>query len=262
MEKGCVVFLLCLIIFPSILLAQKPYWVSSGETIFSYGQVDAGAADIKAVVRFSPVFNLQQQRHFDFSNRVGLYIALGIRNVGLISHVKYDLIDSVTGNIPDKEVKIKERSYSLGLPVALKLGDLDKGLYLAIGGEAEMMFAYKRKIKDGDTKKKYWGWFDNNVNIFNPSVFFDVKFPKGQYVRFKYYLLDFLNYKGIALIDGTILPDYGKKSPLFYVSFGTLKKERSKKNNVTPTPKVTTAYFKNNRKKNFFAATSLSSSIQ
>jgi hypothetical protein len=168
--------------------------------------------------------------------------------------VNYDVFDSGSGNTINKEVTIKERSYSLGIPVAFKLGNFDKGIYVAMGGEAELMFAYKRKIIDGDTKKKNYGWFDDRVNIFNPSLFVEIKFAKGQYVRFKYYLLDFLNYTGIRLIDGTTLADYGKKSPLFYVSFGTLKKERSKKNNVAPEKKTTITYFKSSRKKNIQAA--------
>jgi len=247
------------------VFAQKSYWVASGETIFSYGQVDADSTDIKPVLRFSPVFNLQQQHHYDFSNRIGCYIGLGIRNVGLISHVNYDVFDSGNGNTINKEVTIKERSYSLGLPVALKLGDLDKSIYFAIGGEAELMFAYKRKIIDGDTKRKNPGWFDDRTTLFNPSLFVEIKFAKGQYVRFKYYLLDFLNYKGITLIDGATFPDYGKKSSLFYVSFGTLKKEHPKKTNAAPEKKTTVAWFKGSRKKNLNPApmsNSFSSSVQ
>lgn len=225
--------------------AQKNYTASSGESIFSYGMVDADSTDIKPVVRWSPVFNFQQRIHFDFSKNVGIYTGVGLRNVGLISKVTYTNVLSVT-----KDVVIKERSYSLGLPVALKIGDLENRSYFAIGGEAELMFAYKRKIIDNGTKLRFNKWFDDNVNLFNPSVFAEYHFHKGQYIRFKYYLLDFLNYKGITLIDGTNLPDYGPRSPLFYVSVGSenLHRDLGKKTPSPETPDNKSAYFRSKGK--------------
>ncbi|HUM46071.1 MAG TPA: hypothetical protein PLD84_04030 [Chitinophagales bacterium] len=194
------------------------YTASSGETIFSWGNVDAGADEVQNVVRFSPVFNYAQQVHFDFSNSVGFYTGLDIRNVGLITHT-------------DKggfEIKIKERSYGLGIPVVFKVGNMKKGVNLGIGGEAEFMFAWKRKIFVGDdTKTKDYEWFSDNVNIFNPSLLAEIKFYKGQYIRFKYYLDDFLKYNGgltIPLLpapDNT-LPDYALSSQLMYISFGAV----------------------------------------
>ena len=246
MQKQLFLFLLCVSIFSSPLLAQS-YVATAGETIFSYGQVDAGSTDIKPVVRFSPVFNFQEQFHYNFSKNVGFYTGLGIRNVGLISKVNYDITDN-NGNPFNKDVTIKERSYSLGLPFALKLGDLENGVNFALGGEAEIMFWYKRKIFDGDTKKKTSVWFDNNVTVFNPSVFAEVKFKDGEYIRFKYYILDFLNYQGIELIDKTFLSEYGRNSPLFYISIGavTLKKKTEAEPETTPT--TTSAFFKSTRK--------------
>lgn len=221
--------------------AQKPYLASAGETIFSVGIVGSDSIDLSPVVRFSPVFNLQQQFHYDFSDRVGIYTGLGVRNVGLITHY----IDSFN----NKE-KIKERSYSLGLPLALKFGDLKDGINFALGGEAEIMFAYKRKIKLGDHKDKDSEWFSDNVNLFNPSVFAEVKFNKGQYIRLKYYILDFLNYQGVKLLDGEFLSDYGPESPLFYVSLGVVTLQgKSKKQEANPQPTEST-YLKSNKKLN------------
>lgn len=207
------------------------------------GIVGSDSADLSAVVRFSPVFNLQEQFHHDFSDHVGIYTGLGVRNVGLITHY----IDSI-GN----EEKIKERSYSLGVPLALKLGDLKGGTNLAFGAEAEIMYAYKRKIMVGDHKDKISGWFDDNVNIFNPSVFAEMKFHRGQYIRFKYYLLDFLDYKGIKLLDGEILSDYGPESPLFYISIGVVSPhmKSKKKPPATGTTQSSYYYLKSNKKIN------------
>jgi len=218
----CTMIVCCL----SSVKSQEIYTSGAGETIFSLGDVDAGADPIKNVLRFSPFFNYQQQVHFDFSNHVGFYTGLCVRNVGLITH-------TVEG------YKIKERSYSLGLPAVLKLGNFSKGINLGVGVEAELMFAWKRKIFVGDTKTKNSAWFSNNVNIFNPSVLAEVRFYKGIYVRFKYYLLDFLNYKGLTiptpLLNPTtkVLPDYGTSSKLFYLSFGTVFGKKDLKSTKT-----------------------------
>lgn len=222
MIKHFTLFLCCSFLAPFSTFSQQYYMASGGESIFSVGVVDAGATEIKPVLRWSPVFNFQQQVHFDFSGSFGMYSGLGLRNVGLISKINYDYTND-SGNAIEKTVTVKERSYSLGLPLMFKLGAIDDGAYFAAGAEAELMFAYKRKIDDGETKYKSDSWFDDRVNIFNPSVIAEIHFPEGLYVRFKYYLLDFLNYESITLIDGTVIQDYGVKSPLFYVSLGTVK---------------------------------------
>jgi len=224
--------------------AQQSYFATAGETIFSVGTVGSDSSDLSAVVRFSPIFNLQVQFHHDFSEHVGIYTGLGVRNVGLITHY--------TDSFNDDE-KIKERSYSLGIPLALKLGDLKGGTNFALGAEAEFMYAYKRKIKLGDHKDKFSGWFNDNVNIFNPSVFAEVKFRQGQYIRFKYYLLDFLNYKGIKLLDGEILSDYGPESPLIYVSLGMVSPHLKLKKKPPTTGATQSTYFKSNKKNNSVA---------
>lgn len=221
--------LFCLLCFAGLFsvegYSQDYYLASAGESIFSVGTVDAGSADIRPVLRWSPVFNFQEQLHFDFGRAFGIYTGLGMRNVGLISKIDYSF-ETAPDVMVGRTATVKERSYSAGLPLMLKLGSMDDGVYFAAGAEAEVMFAYKRKLFEGGNKTKYSRWFNDNVTIFNPSVMAEVHFPKGQYIRFKYYLNDFLNYKGLTLIDGTYLPDYGVKSPLFYISFGavTLKK--------------------------------------
>lgn len=217
MRRFCALALFVLLLSAgySVKAQTDIYLGFAGETIFSLGNVDAGADPMKDVVRFAPFFNLAQQVHFDFSKLVGFYTGLGVRNVGLISH-------TVEG------YKIKERSYGLGIPLVLKIGNLAKGINLGLGGEAELMFAWKRKIFVGDTKTKNAAWFSDNVNIFNPSLLAEVRFYKGTYIRFKYYLDDFLNYQGLVIPTPTLptttktLPEYGKSSQLMYISIGTV----------------------------------------
>lgn len=193
------------------------YTASASETIFSWGKIDAGKEPVSNVVRFSPVFNIGQQLHFDFNNTFGFYTGLDLRNVGMITHTA-------------EGYQIKERSYGLGIPLVIKIGDFSKNMNIGLGGELELMFAWKRKVIIPDyTKTKEYEWFSDQVNIFNPSLLAEIKFRQGLYIRYKYYLTDFLKYQpgGITIQTPTApyvrnIPDYGKSSQLMYVSFGAV----------------------------------------
>ncbi|MCS6990269.1 MAG: hypothetical protein NZL95_00195 [Chitinophagales bacterium] len=192
----------------------RMYRTVDSEAIFSLGTVEAGADELRAVVRYAPFFNLTQHFNIDFSDIVGMYTGLGVRNVGLISHYKDN---------ENNLIKIKERSYALGMPLAFRIGDLPDGASFALGALGELMFAYKRKIFTADgEKRKIYSFFDDRVNLLNASLLAELRFPKGSYLRFNYYLRDFLNYRGIALSEGVNLPDYGVSSTLFSLSFGLI----------------------------------------
>lgn len=173
----------------SLMHAQTDiYSVTSGELIFSWADtemVPPGSTEMESVSgnpRFTMFFHAGQYVHMDLTNSIGLYSGLAIRNVGFITE------DDALGI--EKE---KHRSYTLGLPLAIKLGSFKDHFYIYGGAEYEMLFHYKYKYWiDGD-KHKTSEWFSNRTNRFVPSVFVGIQFPKGLNVNFKYYLDDFLN---------------------------------------------------------------------
>ncbi|MBK7968114.1 MAG: hypothetical protein IPK08_03815 [Bacteroidetes bacterium] len=186
----------------------KHYWKSGSEFIFSLGDVDAGAVSTSPIMRFSGFFHLQQELHYDFNQSFGFYTGIGIRNVGMIN----ELNDSL---------KLKQRAYGLGVPVAIKVGNLN-GFHVSAGAEAELFFHYKQKLFYDDEKFKQDEWFSDRINLFNPSVFLELNSRKGSYIRFKYYLLDFLVAdKQVVKLFGTKYPYFPESSKLFYVSIGT-----------------------------------------
>jgi hypothetical protein len=215
---------------------QKPYWLSASEFIFSGGSVSATGGpfntemDINPIVRFTCFFHLQEQFHYNFNESIGLYTGAGIRNVGMIN----DLNDSI---------KVKQRVYSLGVPIALKLGALPDKFNIALGAELELFFHYKQKVFYDDEKFKKTEWFSDKVNIVNPSVFIDIHSGRGAYVRFKYYLLDFLveNKQDIKLygVPYTYQPESSK---MFYVSIGTTIKAFTSKSNKKANDSINTAF--------------------
>jgi hypothetical protein len=189
---------------------NKVYSASVSETIFSIGIVDAAPLNTSSVVRFTPFFNFGQQLHVDFSDKFGMYTGFGIRNVGIIN----DLNDSV---------RVKQRTYNVGIPVAVKFGNMNSWQG-ALGFEAEFAVAYKQKVYVNGEKRKSSSWFDDRTNIFLPSVFAELKGEKGNYIRFKYYLTDYLTSNQQINVPGVVYRP--TQSQLFYISLGYVIKNR------------------------------------
>jgi hypothetical protein len=198
------------------------YGMTGAQLIFSEGDVNDNGTNIAKIVRFTCFFHVQHQFHYDFSRGFGLYTGFSLINVGFIH----------TLGMPDgTEATLKQRSYSFGIPLGLKLGNMPSGDYIAFGAEGECMFAYKQKILYGGNKSiSTDSWFSNNdVNLFNPSVFTELRFHNGSYIRFKYYLLNFLVDKTSTLDIGNYQVQYTpEKSTLYYLSVGVLLKTKHK----------------------------------
>ena len=201
---------------------DKWFVMSAYEFVFSMGDVQNMGVELDNPVRFTPVFNPQSQWHLNFADRMGIYTGLGIRNVGIIS--RFQIVN-------EDEITLKQRAYSIGLPVALKFGNMERGNYLAVGVEAECMFHYRKKILQGSYKTSDGDWFSSDVNIFNPSVFADIRFHNGTFFRFRYYLMDFLDETDQSFylpVSGRNVAYVPTKSTLFCISIGTAIKIRVK----------------------------------
>lgn len=223
-RRSCIL----LVALPVFAVAQKQheikkwYSVSASEIIFSAGDLSVDSLSVDNVVRFSAFFHAQQQAHFNFSKHLGIYTGFGVRNVGFIHRFK----------VGEEDLKIKQRSYAAGIPLAIKIGNMEKGVYVALGGEAELMFNYKQKIFYDGEKSKKSEWFSDKVNLFNPSAFAEIRFKKGSYIRFKYYMQNFLtNKENKFIIPGTSNEEILKagENKLFYIAIGSALKMRDKK---------------------------------
>jgi hypothetical protein len=199
---------LLLLFFSTFILAQikaqKIYTLTSGELIFSFSDVQLsndfksqyGNAEItKTNVRFTLFFHIGEYLHMDFNNKIGIFTGLGIRNVGLSSDEK---LPDLVGSDQTLDYKIIKRLYTIGLPLAIKLGSFKDHFYFFAGGECESALQYKEKYwtntqtRSGSMTKSTQ-WFGNQTPHFLPSVFAGVQMPHGFNIRFKYYLIDFLN---------------------------------------------------------------------
>lgn len=187
------------------------YTVAASETILSWGSVKANGLETANIARFTPFFNLGTQIHKDFNAKAGFYTGLMLRNVGIIT----DLNDSV---------RIKQRVYTLGIPVAFKFGNMS-GNQGAIGLDNEFALNYKQKVYVNDEKSKSNIWFSDRTKIYLPSVFAEFKAKSGNYIRFKYYLTDFLetNNQKVNVAGVNYTPT---QSTMMYVSVGYAIKSR------------------------------------
>ena len=110
-------------------------------------------------------------------------------------------------------------SGSAAIPIWQLLVPLTEEI-LGVSFSWQAQSAYYIDLRDEKFKKTEW--FSNKVNIINPSVFLDVNSGKGVYVRFKYYLLDFLvEDKQDIKIYGEKYNYFPESSKMFYVSIGT-----------------------------------------
>lgn len=189
---------------------KKVYTTTSGEIIFSAANISLNGEEEGSVVRFSPVFNFQNWVNIDKSDHFGIFTGLSVRNVGVI----YDI---------DNTTRIKARTYNLGIPIGIKLGNLS-GKFLFAGYELEFPINYKEKIfNDGSKDEKRSIWFSDRTNTLNHSIMAGIQLPYGATIKFKYYLTNFYN-KDFRASDGT-RPYANTDINVFYISlnFGLLK---------------------------------------
>ena len=198
--------------------SQKIYSTSSGEMIFSWADVEYQNDDVPVNLRFTMFFHWGQYWHADFTNNLGFYSGIAIRNVGFITDPS-----------------------DYGVPLALKVGAFKENFYLFGGGEYELLFHYKQKLfVDGD-KKKFTEFFSDRTKRFVPSLFAGIQFPKGINLKFKYYMDDFLNEDFIGNDFGDLVDysNYGQ-TRVYYISL-SFNFKTSKLGNDEP-DKIKTQY--------------------
>ena len=223
MKKTALILSIALLLAFSDLHSQRIYHSNGGEIIFSGADVNYMGTDVNTNIRFTLFFHTQHHLNLDLTNNIGLFTGFGIRNVGLITEDLYQNIGflDITNEHPDynKNTKIKRRSYSLGFPIALKLGSISKHFFLFGGYEWEWMFHYKQKLFIDGEKHKFKEWASDRVNPWVPSVFGGIQFPQGFRLKFKYYMDDFLN-PSFTGIDFGEPVDYSQfqSSGMWYIS--------------------------------------------
>ncbi len=208
----------------------KHYLSSSGEMIFSFANIKQNGNNVDSKLRWSPVFNWQLFSNHDFTQHVGMFYGFAVRNVGFV----YD--------IPSSDTMKKYRTYNIGIPIGIKLGNINGG-FIYGGYEFEMPFHYKEKtFVNGDKKEKIQVYFSDRVNWYTQSVFAGINFKRGFNVKFKYYLDNFFNpnYSEVNAAGVRVKPFSDFNAHVFYIAlqFNPFKDWRSYyQKNDKPEPK-------------------------
>lgn len=201
----------------NFITSAQVYTENSGEMIFAFSDVENGGQSIDSKMRFTLFFHLGHNIHYDFSDNFGFYTGYGLRNIGF--------------TIKENEIETRRRTYSLGIPLALKSGSFKKHKYLYGGGEYELFFHYKQKQFIDGNKTKQSEWFSDRTKRFNPSIFAGIQFQGGINLKCKYYLKNFLNtnFSGWDFGHPVNYSDFNKVQ-LFYISLSyNFRKEGIKK---------------------------------
>jgi hypothetical protein len=212
MKKLTLIFFLSTFITVTGMCQAKTYFSSGGEMIFSFAAITDHGVSQSTPMRWAPVFNIQTMFNADFSDRMGLFSGLAVRNVGYI-------YDNYKDPANEAIYKKKFRSYNLAVPLGVKIGNLNK-MFVYGGYEVELPFLYKEKTFDGGDKiNTITGWFSDRQQLFQHGFLVGIQFPYGLNLKFKYYLSEFHNQN---YADGSgIKPYAGLKANVFYFSLST-----------------------------------------
>jgi len=133
-------------------------------------------------IRFSLVVNVGFTFNFNLGRHIGLYTGIDVKNIGFIEK-------------NEGGETVKRRTYNLGAPVGLKLGNMAaRRGYIFLGGGMDMPFNYKEKsfaIRNEKTKTSEW--FANNTPSLMPYVFAGMAISSGATFKVQYYPDNFLN---------------------------------------------------------------------
>lgn len=154
------------------------------------------ATNTYGTIRFSYIINFGLTFNFNFGRHFGVYTGVDIKNIGFIEK-------------PYNNETIKQRTYNLGAPIGIKIGNMaDKREYLFFGGGADVPINYKEKsFVIRNQKTKYNEWFSNATPSVMPYVFAGFAIPHGISFKFQYYPDNYVN------------PDYTRNG--YQLNYGT-----------------------------------------
>lgn len=162
---------------------KKSYFSSGFEGgIFSTALFERpGRSSGASTLRFTAFFHYGYLYNYNFNHSVGIMTGLSLKNIGFID--KYPALDST----------VKRRLYTLNVPFAIKLGQLQNNEFFFVGAEASLAVNYKEKgFVHRNKKQKFNEWFSDRTPLLMPNVFIGYQ-KNNMYFKINYYPTNFLN---------------------------------------------------------------------
>lgn len=173
-------------------------------------------------LRFSMI-GIGTNFNYDFDEHFGIFTGVSIKNVGFIEKMG----DST----------VKRRLYTAGIPLGIKIGNLQKRNYVFLGGGVDFPINYREKgFVDRGNKEKFNEFWSERVEWYQPHLFVGAAF-RGSTVKVQYYTGNFFNTDFENTYAGVKQKPYqGWRAQMLYVTLGMdlHKKSHSKKHEEAP----------------------------
>jgi hypothetical protein len=139
------------------------------------------ATNTMGTIRFTYFVNIGCTFNFNVSKHVGIFTGVDLKNIGYIEQ--------------DNGTTLKRRSYNIGAPIGLKIGNMSmKGSYAFVGGGLDFPINFNEKIfKERDNKTRFNEWWSDRTPKVMPYVAAGAVFQHGISVKVQYYPNNFLN---------------------------------------------------------------------
>lgn len=188
------------------------YVTHGGEgPLLSFASMKDNGEHVRNIPRFTVFFNIGSNFNKDFSKNFGIFTGLNLKNIGLISK-------------PTDSLKLKQRVYTVGVPLGIKLGDVTGGsFFFFAGGEIDLAINYKEKeFVDGDKVHKFNQWFSDRTPLLMPSLFAGIRMSPGFGLKVQYYPQNFFNqdFKTKDKSGNAVYPYKNLEANLIFVTLG------------------------------------------
>ena len=179
--------------------------------LLSFASIKDNGEHVRNIPRFTIFFNVGSNFNKDFSKNFGIFTGLNLKNIGLISK-------------PTDSLKLKQRVYTVGVPLGFKLGDVTGGsFFFFAGGEIDLAINYKEKqFIDGKKVHKFNEWFSDRTPLLMPSLFAGIRMNPGFGLKVQYYPQNFFNqdFKTKDKSGNAIYPYKNLEANLIFVTLG------------------------------------------
>jgi len=179
--------------------------------LLSFASMKENGEHMRNIPRFTLFFNIGSNFNKDFSKNFGIFTGLNLKNIGLISK-------------PTDSLKLKQRVYTVGVPLGIKIGDVTGGsFFFFAGGEIDLAINYKEKqFVDGRKVHKFNEWFSDRTPLLMPSLFAGVRVNPGFGLKVQYYPQNFFNrdFKTKDKSGNAIYPYKNLEANLIFVTLG------------------------------------------
>ncbi|MGI9192821.1 MAG: hypothetical protein ACR2IL_11935 [Chitinophagaceae bacterium] len=142
----------------------------------------------RVIPRYSYFFNMGVDYNRRLDKTVSVFTGLHLKNIGLI---RQERIEAGQSGILPVNIRTKERVYTLGAPIGLRVSSRDGKSEFKVGMDCAVALNYKAKVFWNDTKMdKFNEWFSPEAATLHYSVFAGFNLY-GVSVTSNYYLNNF-----------------------------------------------------------------------